>query len=55
MTPERAADIERICHAVLERDVSARARFLDVACAGDTWVYAATPDSSSSVNRRMLP
>ena len=35
MTPERDAEIERICHAALERDVSARAAFLDEACAGD--------------------
>jgi serine/threonine protein kinase len=35
VTPERAADIERICHAALERDVSARAAFLEEACAGD--------------------
>ena len=35
MTPERAADIERICHAALERDVAGRAAFLEEACAGD--------------------
>jgi serine/threonine protein kinase len=35
MTPERDANIERICHAALERDVAARAAFLDGACAGD--------------------
>jgi serine/threonine protein kinase len=36
VTPERASDIERICHAALERDVAARAAFLDEACADDT-------------------
>src|ERR1700733_6739516 len=35
MTPERDAEIERICHAALERDLSARAAFLDEACADD--------------------
>ena len=35
MTPEREANIERICHAALERDVSVRAAFLEEACAGD--------------------
>ena len=35
MTPEREANIERICHAALERDVAARAAFLEEACAGD--------------------
>jgi serine/threonine protein kinase len=35
VTPERAADIERICHAALERDAAVRAMFLQEACAGD--------------------
>jgi serine/threonine protein kinase len=35
MTPERDADIERICQAALERDVAVRAAFLEEACAGD--------------------
>jgi eukaryotic-like serine/threonine-protein kinase len=35
MTPERDADIERICPAALERDVAVRAAFLEEACAGD--------------------
>jgi serine/threonine protein kinase len=35
LTPERDAEIERICHAALDRDVSARPAFLADACAGD--------------------
>jgi serine/threonine protein kinase len=35
VTPERAADIERICQAALEHDVAARDAFLEKACAGD--------------------
>ena len=35
MTPERDAEIERICHAALGRDVSERAAFLDEVCADD--------------------
>jgi serine/threonine protein kinase len=35
MTPERWQDVERIFQAALDRDPSARAAFLDQACAGD--------------------
>jgi Tol biopolymer transport system component len=35
MTPDRDADIERICHAALACDVAARAAFLEEACAGN--------------------
>jgi hypothetical protein len=35
LTPEREAEVERICHAALERDLSARAAFLADVCAGD--------------------
>ena len=35
MTPERDAAIEQICHAALEHDITARAAFLDEACADD--------------------
>ena len=35
MTPERDAEIERICHAALARDAAPRAAFLEEACAGD--------------------
>ncbi|HXH51111.1 MAG TPA: protein kinase, partial [Terriglobia bacterium] len=35
MRPERWREIERLCHAALEQDASARAEFLAKACAGD--------------------
>jgi Tol biopolymer transport system component len=35
MTPDRFAEIERICHAALDLPAERRAAFLDAACAGD--------------------
>jgi len=35
MSADRWADIERLCHAALEREPAARAAFLDEACAAD--------------------
>jgi serine/threonine-protein kinase len=41
MKPERWQQIDRLCHAALEREASERSAFLDEACAGDEEVRTA--------------